>query len=306
MKKTPLIVVAGPTASGKTSLSVQLAKRLDGEIVSADSMQIYKYMDIGTAKPTDTEKEGIPHHMMDFLDPSENFSVADYCSAAHEVIRDIHARGQIPIVVGGTGFYIDSLVNNIDFGETVSDGEIRKELELFAKERGREALYEILKKIDPITAEKYHPNNVRRIIRAIEFYRITGETISAHAMEEKDARYNAVWLAVDWDREVLYDRINRRVDQMVSDGLLDEAKSLLERYDPTSTAMQSIGYKELKGYFYGTCELSEALEQIKMSSRRYAKRQLTWFRRNEDIHWIKADENIADTAEKIVRERLAI
>ncbi|MBO5060900.1 MAG: tRNA (adenosine(37)-N6)-dimethylallyltransferase MiaA [Clostridia bacterium] len=302
MKKIPLIVIAGPTASGKTSLSIQLAKRLDGEIVSADSMQIYKYMNIGTAKPTDEEKEGIPHHMMDFLEPSVNFSVADYCEMAHGVIADIHARKKMPIIVGGTGLYIDSLVNNVDFGETDTSHEIRAELEEVAKRCGNEAVHQMLAEIDPETAAKYHPNNVRRIIRAIEFYRVTGQTISEHAEEEKQSRYDAVWFCIDWDREVLYDRINRRVDIMAADGLIDEARMLLSGYSKDCTAMQSIGYKELCDYFDGKQSLDEALEQIKMNSRRYAKRQITWFKRNKEIHWLKYSDNIVDTAMDIIQQ----
>lgn len=307
MSRIPLIVIAGPTASGKTALSIELAKRFGGEIVSADSMQIYKYMNIGTAKPAEDEKCGIPHHMMDFLEPSVNFSVADYCEAAHKVIADIHARGKLPIIVGGTGLYIDSLVNNVDFGEPDADPMVRKELEELAEKEGNEAVYRILREIDPETAEKYHPNNLRRIIRAIEFYKLSGTTISEHAKEEKNSPYHAVWFALDWDREVLYERINRRVDIMLADGLLDEAKSLQERgYDRASTAMQGIGYKELYDYFDGNATLGEVVEIIKMNSRRYAKRQLTWFRRNKDIHWLKWSENAADEAVAIAKTELGI
>lgn len=307
MSKIPLIVIAGATASGKTSLSVELAKRLDGEIVSGDSMQIYKYMNIGTAKPTEEEKEGIPHHLMDFLEPSVNFSVADYCELAHKVIADIYARGKMPIIVGGTGLYIDSLVNNVDFGETIEDNSIRKSLELLAEEKGNEAVYEMLLEIDPETAKKYHPNNLRRIIRAIEFYKTTGQTISGHAKEEKISPYKSIYFAIDWDRSVLYDRINRRVDMMVEDGLLDEVNTLLSRgYDRSLTAMQGIGYKEFYPYLDGEQTLDETLEQIKMNSRRYAKRQLTWFRRNKNIHWLSPCENMTDTAMDIIKKSLPI
>lgn len=301
----PLIVIAGPTASGKTGLSIGLAKALSGEIVSADSMQIYKYMNIGTAKPTEAEKEGIVHHMMDFIEPDVNFSVADYCEMAHKVIEDIHSRGKIPILVGGTGLYIDSLVNNVDFDKDDENHEIRKELEALAEKEGVEAVHNILKEIDAETAEKYHPNNLRRVIRAIEFYRVTGKTISDHAKEEKASPYDVVYFCIDWDREVLYDRINKRVDIMVEDGLVEEVKLLLEKgYDKNSTAMQGIGYKEFYGYLKGERTLEDTLDEIKQSSRRYAKRQLTWFRRNKNIHWLTPSEHIKDDALEIINNAL--
>lgn len=303
MSKIPLIVVAGATASGKTGLSIELAKALNGEIISGDSMQIYKYMNIGTAKPTEEEKCGIPHHLMDFLDPSVNFSVADYCELAHKAIADVYSRGKMPIVVGGTGLYIDSLVNNVDFGETDENLTLRTQLEELAKTEGNEAVYELLLDIDPETAKKYHPNNLRRVIRAIEFYKTTGKTISDHAKEEKVSPYKSIYFAIDWDREILYDRINKRVDIMVKDGLIDEVKSLLSGgYDKKLTAMQGIGYKEFYPYLDGEQSLDETLEQIKMNSRRYAKRQLTWFRRNKDIHWLTPCENIAESAMKIIKD----
>lgn len=301
----PLIVIAGPTASGKTGLSIALAKALDGEIVSADSMQIYKYMNIGTAKPTDEEKAGIVHHLMDFLEPSESFSVADYCEMAHSAIADIHKRGKMPILVGGTGLYIDSLVNNVDFDQDDENHQIRSELEALAEKEGVEAVHKILVEIDPETAQKYHPNNLRRVIRAIEFYRVTGKTISAHAKEEKTPRYNTVYFCIDWDREILYDRINRRVDIMVEDGLVGEVRELLSKgYDKNSTAMQGIGYKEFYGYLAGEKTLEETLEEIKQGSRRYAKRQLTWFKRNKDIYWLKPGNDILSDALKIIKEQI--
>ena len=303
MRKIPLVIIAGPTASGKTALSVNVAKKIGGEIVSADSMQIYKYMNIGTAKPTEEEKQGVPHHMMDFLEPSVNFSVADYCEMASEIIRDIDSRGKIPVMVGGTGLYIDSLVNGVDFGESDGDEVLRNELEALAEKEGNEAVHKILAEIDPETAEKYHPNNLRRIIRAIEVYKTQGVTVSEKAKEEKISPYNAVYFCIDWDREVLYDRINRRVDIMAEDGLLDEVKDLLNRnIDPKCTAMQSIGYKEFYGYLNGEMTLDETLDTIKQSSRRYAKRQLTWFRRNKDIHWLNPETAEVDAMEIIKKE----
>lgn len=306
MRKIPLIVIAGPTASGKTALSTQVAKLANGEIVSADSMQIYKYMNIGTAKPTEEEKQGIPHHMMDFLEPTVNFSVADYCQMAGEIIRDIDRRGKIPVIVGGTGLYIDSLVNGVDFGEEEGDGKIREELMDLAEKEGNEAVHKVLEEIDPETAAKYHPNNLRRIIRAIEVYKTQGKTVSQKEREEKISPYNVAYFAIDWDRSVLYDRINKRVDIMVEEGLIDEVKDLLNRdIDPGCTAMQSIGYKEFYGYLNGETTLDEALEIVKQSSRRYAKRQLTWFRRNKEIHWL-SPENALDEAMGVIKEKFGI
>ncbi|MBQ7986663.1 MAG: tRNA (adenosine(37)-N6)-dimethylallyltransferase MiaA [Clostridia bacterium] len=306
MRKIPLIVIAGPTASGKTALSVDIAKAVGGEIVSADSMQIYKYMNIGTAKPTEDEKQGIPHHMMDFLEPTVNFSVADYCQMAGEIIRDIDGRGKIPVIVGGTGLYIDSLVNGVDFGAEDGDAKIRAELMKLAEEQGNEAVHKILEEIDPETAQKYHPNNLRRIIRAIEVYKTQGKTVSEKEKEEKISPYNVAYFCIDWDREVLYDRINRRVDIMVEDGLIDEVKDLLSRdIDPKVTAMQSIGYKEFYGYLNGEITLDEALDTIKQSSRHYAKRQLTWFRRNKEIHWL-SPENAFSEAMGVIKEKFGI
>lgn len=306
MRKIPLIVIAGPTASGKTALSVDVAKAVGGEIVSADSMQIYKYMNIGTAKPTDAEKKGVPHHMMDFLEPTVNFSVADYCQMAGEIIRDIYERGKMPVMVGGTGLYIDSLVNGVDFGEEQGDEKIREELAELAEKEGNEAVHKILEEIDPETAGKYHPNNLRRIIRAIEVYKTQGKTVSEKEKEEKNSPYDTLYFCIDWDRSVLYDRINRRVDIMVEDGLIEEVKDLLNRdIDPKSTAMQSIGYKEFYGYLKGEITLEEALDTVKQSSRRYAKRQLTWFKRNKDIHWLNP-ENAFDEAMGVIREKFSI
>lgn len=306
MRKIPLIVIAGPTASGKTALSVDIAKAVGGEIVSADSMQIYKYMNVGTAKPSEEEKQGIPHHMMDFLEPTVNFSVADYCQMAAEIIRDINERGKIPVMVGGTGLYIDSLVNGVDFGEEQGDEKIREELMDLAEAEGNEAVHKILAEFDPETAAKYHPNNLRRVIRAIEVYKTHGKTVSEKEKEEKVSPYDVAYFCIDWDREVLYDRINRRVDIMVEDGLLEEVKSLLaSNIDPKCTAMQSIGYKEFYGYLSGECALEDALDTIKQSSRRYAKRQLTWFRRNKNIHWLKP-ENAFDEAMGVIKEKFGI
>lgn len=306
MRKIPLIVIAGPTASGKTALSVDVAKAVGGEIVSADSMQVYKYMNIGTAKPTETEKQGIPHHMMDFLEPTANFSVADFCQMAGEIIRDIDRRGKIPVIVGGTGLYIDSLVNGVDFGAEDGDSKTREELMALAEKDGNEAVHKILAEIDPETAAKYHPNNLRRIIRAIEVYKTQGKTVSQKEKEEKISPYDVAYFAINWDRSVLYDRINRRVDIMVEDGLIDEVKDLLNSdINPKATSMQSIGYKEFYGYLNGESTLEEAVDKIKQSSRRYAKRQLTWFRRNKEIHWLNP-ENAFSEAMTVIKEKFGI
>lgn len=301
----PVVIVAGATASGKTALSVELAKRLSGEIVSCDSMQIYKGMDIGTAKPTQAEMQGIPHHMLDFLEPSENFSVADFCNMAREIISDIHNRGKLPILTGGTGLYIDSLVNNIEFAEETEKSDVRDELFELAENLGKDAVYEMLLELDPEYAKIVHPNNLKRVIRAIEFYKTTGMTVTEHNKMPKTPIYNSVYFCIDWDREVLYDRINERVDEMLKMGLENEAKTLYEKYGRQKlTALSGIGYKEFFDYFDGKKELSEVVEEIKQGTRRYAKRQLTWFRRNDGIHWLTPDENMVENAIDIIKQEL--
>lgn len=302
MKKIRLIVVAGPTASGKTALSIDLAKALDGEIISADSMQIYKFMNIGSAKPTAEEQNAVPHHLIDFLAPDAEWSVADYTAKAHEVIADIVLRGKMPVMVGGTGLYINSVVNDVSFGEIDTDYKIRSELEQIAKTEGEDKLIEILREFDPVSAEKIHKNNIRRVIRAIEFYRVTGIPISKHQEMTKQvvSRYEPIMFLINWDRETLYERINRRVDMMFDAGLADEVKGLMEMgYGKQNQAMQGIGYKELIDYFDGKCSLMEAVDLIKQSSRRYAKRQLTWFRRDSRIHYLSPDNAFYEAMEII-------
>lgn len=298
MTKIPLIVVAGPTASGKTSLAIDIAKTLDGEIVCADSMQIYKYMDIGTAKATRDEQAQCPHHLMDIVEPDCEFSVADYTELAHKTISDIVSRGKTPIMCGGTGLYIDSVVNDVEFGEFENDYTLRRELEELAKKEGSQRLIDMLSEFDPLSAKKLHPNNLKRIIRAIEFYKVSGIPISEHQhmTKLKESRYNAVEFIIDRERYELYDRINRRVDIMMDEGLTDEVKTLIDRgYSPELNSMQGIGYKELIAYFNGKSTLDEAVDAIKQNSRRYAKRQLTWFRRNENIHWLSPDNALEET-----------
>lgn len=284
-----ILVVTGPTATGKTALSVELAKKLGGEIVSADSMQIYRGMDIGTAKVTKAEMQNIPHHMIDIADPSEDYSVSRYVEEADAAVRGILSRGRLPIVAGGTNLYIDSLIAGLDFAEKAEDAALRESLNKQYDDIGGEAMLEHLRGFDPERAAKLHPADKRRIVRAVEIYILTGETITRHDEETKKRpkRYDAVKIALTFaDRAVLYDRINARVDKMVSDGLFDEVKGLLDSgLSPESTSMQAIGYKEPAAYFRGEMSRDEAVELIKLSSRRYAKRQLTWLRRDDSIHW---------------------
>lgn len=290
-----LIVITGPTASGKTAMSVELAKILGAEIVNADSMQIYKYMNIGTAKPDMEERQGIPHHLIDIVSPDEQFSVARYCQCAKEAIDSIHAKGKPVVMVGGTGLYVDSLVNNIQFSEIDPDEEYRAEMDRLADERGNEYVHNMLLEIDPESAAKISVADRKRIIRALEVYHLTGKTITWHNLQSVSvpSPYNTTLFAIDVDREVLYDKINRRVDIMMENGLADEVKNIMDMgIQRDSTAMQAIGYKEIAEYLDGDITLEEATEKIKQGSRRYAKRQLTWFRRNEKIHWVKSIDEI--------------
>lgn len=284
-----ILVVTGPTATGKTALSVELAKKLGGEIVSADSMQIYRGMDIGTAKVTKAEMQNIPHHMIDIADPSEDYSVSRYVEEADAAVRGILSRGRLPIVAGGTNLYIDSLIAGLDFAEKAEGAALRESLNKQYDDIGGEAMLEHLRGFDPERAAKLHPADKRRIVRAVEIYILTGETITRHDEETKKRpkRYDAVKIALTFaDRAELYDRINARVDKMVSDGLFDEVKGLLDSgLSPACTSMQAIGYKEPAAYFRGEMSKDEAIELIKLSSRRYAKRQLTWLRRDTTVLW---------------------
>lgn len=305
--KIPLLVIAGPTASGKTALAVEMAKYYGGEVVSGDSMQIYRGLNIATAKPTPEEMRGIPHHLIDFLDPGTPFSVADYVRMAAGIIREIHARGKLPVVCGGTGLYISSLVDNIIFDDTGSDKKIRSRLEEEAERCGNRALWEKLMEIDPETAEKVHENNLPRVIRALEVYELTGVRLSEHKANSRreESPYNSCIIGLDAEnRQFLYDRIDRRVDIMAEKGMVEECREVYER-GGLSTAAQAIGYKELIPYFEGRAELSECLEKIKLETRHYAKRQLTWFRRVDKISWVKIDKfddlkKIAENVKNIV------
>lgn len=305
MSKIPLIAVVGATASGKTALAAHLALCLGGEVVSADSMQIYRELSVGTAKPTPEEMLGVRHHMLDFLSPEENYSVADYVAAAHEVIADIHARGKIAVIAGGTGLYVDSLIRDVDFDEETSK-EVRAAVEAETEKIGAEAMLSRLAEFDPESAEKLHPNNVKRIIRAVEFYRVHGVPISEHQRRtrEKESRYSALYMMIDRPREELYERINMRVGLMLDGGLEAEARALYEKRGTIGkTAAQAIGYKEMFRYFDGELSLEEASDEIRLRSRQYAKRQLTWFRRNGQMNYLPP-ENAADEAERLAREFL--
>ena len=292
MKKIPVIAVVGPTASGKTSLSINIAKKFHGQVVSADSMQIYEKMNIATAKPTTEEMQGIPHHLIGFQPVDKRFSVAEYVSLANECIEKIHNEGALPVVAGGTGLYIDSLLNNIQFSKEEESSEIRKELtELFDK-KGAEYMLEYLREIDPETAERLHLRDKSRIIRALEIYRVTGKTMTEKKALSKaePSPYDSLIIGINYrDRSVLYDRINRRVDLMLEAGLLEEAKDFYNTSSDT-TACQAIGYKELAPYFNGEKTLEECIDKLKQETRHYAKRQLTWFRKNDNIHWIYPDD----------------
>ena len=296
--KIPLLVIAGPTASGKTALAVEMAKNYNGEVISADSMQIYKGLNIATAKPTIDEMQGIPHHLIDFLEPDVPFSVADYVTLAGQKIREIRSRGKLPIVCGGTGLYISSLVDNIIFDDTGSDETIRKRLSDEAENKGNHYLWERLAQIDPETAEKVHENNLPRVIRALEVYEITGVKLSEHKINSRrePSPYDTCIIGLTCaDRNKLYDKINRRVDVMLENGLVNECRTVYESGE-LKTACQAIGFKELIPYFEGKCELADCIEKIKLETRHYAKRQLTWFRNLNGINWVETDKN--DSFEK--------
>lgn len=292
MKKIPVIAVVGPTASGKTSLSIEIAKHFGGQVVSADSMQIYEKMNIATAKPTLEEMQGIPHHLIGFQPIDKKFSVAEYVSLANKCIERIHSEGDLPVVAGGTGLYVDSLLQNIQFSKEESNEEIRKELTDLFDEKGAEYMLNLLCEIDPETAERLHLKDKSRIIRALEIYKLTGKTMTEQKIlsREEESPYDVLYIGINYrDRNVLYDRINLRVDLMIENGLLEEAKDFYDTSSDT-TACQAIGYKELAPYFKGEKELTECVEKLKQETRHYAKRQLTWFRKNENINWIYPDD----------------
>ena len=292
MDKIPVIAVVGPTASGKTALSVELALQLSGEIISADSMQIYRHMDIATAKPTDAEKKGVPHHLMDFLDPGEDFSVARFCELSKPLIADIRDRGKLPIIAGGTGLYVDSLLGNVDFIETDPDPDLRSALQQELDTKGIDGMLDTIRTFDPASADRLSVGrNPKRILRCIEVYRTTGMTQTQLNLSQTAAPspYKAIRIGLTAaDRDYLYERINRRVDLMLENGLIEEARAFYA-CDYGTTANAAIGYKELLPYLNGSLPLEECVENLKRATRRYAKRQLTWFRRDPSTHWFEID-----------------
>lgn len=295
----PLVIIAGPTACGKTATSIELAKKINGEIISADSMQVYKYMDIGTAKATKQEMQDIPHYLIDEFYPDEEFNVMIFQKKAKDYIDQIYKKGKIPILVGGTGFYINALVFDNDFVEEESDSNLRNELYELAEKNGTEYLHNILKEFDPQSAEKIHYNNVKRVARAIEFYKKTGKPISEHNKEakSKSSPYKTAFIVLDMDRQKLYERINKRVDVMIEDGLVNEVNMILEKgYKKELVSMQGLGYKEIVAYINGETSLEVAIEKLKQSTRHFAKRQLTWFRGQTDGLWIDISDGDVDNA----------
>ena len=296
--KEKLLVIVGPTAVGKTALSIELAQMLKGEVISGDSMQVYRGMDIGTAKITPVEMQGIPHHLIDIHNPDHPFSVAEFQVRATELIKEINLRNHLPMIVGGTGLYIQSVLYQYEFSEVGQDEMLRKQLEDFVELHGREQLHDRLLKIDPITGQRLHPNDVKRVIRALEIYELTGATMAEYQKRSKKSPYELCLLGLTMDRERLYERVNARVDSMIEQGLVKEVERLLTQgYSKDLISMQAIGYKELVEYLEGSGSLSEAIEAIKKNSRNFAKRQLTWFRSMKEIQWI-------DMAHEIEKEKI--
>lgn len=293
MNNRPLIILTGPTSVGKTALSIGLAKAVDGEIISADSMQVYRKMNIGTAKIQQSEMQGVRHHLIDILDPGEDFNVVLFKKYALEAMKDIYSRGKIPVVVGGTGFYIQALLYDINFEDNDNDMSYREELQTLAAEHGNSYIHDMLAGVDPESAEKIHENNVKRVIRALEFYKKTGTKISEHneAESQKESPYNFEYFVLNDDRQKLYDRIDRRIDIMLEDGLLDEVKSLVdEGYSRDLVSMQGLGYKEMIDYIQERYTLDEAVYTLKRDTRHFAKRQVTWFKREKQVTWVNKNE----------------
>lgn len=289
----PLIILTGPTAVGKTALSIGLAKAVNGEIISADSMQVYRKMNIGTAKIEQSEMQGVRHHLIDILDPSEEFNVVLFKRYALEAMEDIYSRGKIPVIVGGTGFYIQALLYDIDFEDNDNDMSYREELQRLAAEKGNSYIHDMLSKVDPESAEKIHENNVKRVIRALEFYRKTGMKISEHNETEaqKESPYNFEYFVLNDDRSKLYDRIDRRIDIMLEQGLEAEVRQLVsEGYSRDLVSMQGLGYKEIIDYIQGRCSFDEAVYTLKRDTRHFAKRQITWFKREKHVTWVNKNE----------------
>ncbi len=297
-----VIVICGPTASGKTGLSIELAKRIKGEVISADSMQIYQEMDIGTAKPNKEEQQGVKHYLMDFVSPEERYSVADYKRDAKQAIKEILKKGKTPIVVGGTGLYVDSLIYEIEYPNIEFDEAYRTELEQRVKAEGLEKLYEEAEKIDPEATKKISENDEKRILRILEIYHATGKTKTQQEVESRKnpVEYDYQVYALKWDRELLYERINKRVDLMLEQGLVEEVQGIIKRHQKFPTAMQGLGYKEVVEFLKGNTTQEEMIEKIKMETRRYAKRQMTWFRKNKQTIWLDGQASIPENIEIIL------
>lgn len=292
--KDKVIVICGPTASGKTALSIELAKQINGEIISADSMQIYKDMDIGTAKPSKDEMQGIKHYLLDFVLPDERYSVAQYKLDAKNAIKEILSKGKTPIIVGGTGLYVDSLIYEIEYNDIELDENYRRKLEEIVEKQGLDVLYNQAMKIDPIAMGKISPNDKKRIMRVLEIYKATGKTKTEQEIESRKnpVEYDYKVFALNWEREQLYQRINKRVDIMIEQGLIQEVKDVVQKYNKFPTAMQGLGYKEVVDYINGIYTKEEMIEKIKMETRRYAKRQLTWFRKNKQTIWLDGTNDV--------------
>ncbi len=297
-----VIVICGPTASGKTGLSIELAKRIKGEVISADSMQIYQEMDIGTAKPNKEEQQGVKHYLMDFVSPEERYSVADYKRDAKQAIKEILKKGKTPIVVGGTGLYVDSLIYEIEYPNIEFDEAYRTELEQRVKAEGLEKLYKEAEKIDPEATKKISENDEKRILRILEIYHATGKTKTQQEVESRKnpVEYDYQVYALKWDRELLYERINKRVDLMLEQGLVEEVQGIIKRHQKFPTAMQGLGYKEVVEFLKGNTTQEEMIEKIKMETRRYAKRQMTWFRKNKQTIWLDGQASIPENIEIIL------
>ena len=297
-----VIVICGPTASGKTGLSIELAKRIKGEVISADSMQIYQEMDIGTAKPNKEEQQGVKHYLMDFVSPEERYSVADYKRDAKQAIKEILKKGKTPIVVGGTGLYVDSLIYEIEYPNIEFDEAYRTELEQRVKAEGLEKLYKEAEKIDPEATKKISENDEKRILRILEIYHATGKTKTQQEVESRKnpVEYDYQVYALKWDRELLYERINKRVDLMLEQGLVEEVQGIIKRHQKFPTAMQGLGYKEVVEFLKGNTTQEEMIEKIKMETRRYAKRQMTWFRKNKQTKWLDGQASIPENIEIIL------
>ena len=307
-KKKPMVILTGPTAVGKTALSIELAKRINGVIISADSMQVYKHMDIGSAKITKEEMQGVKHYLIDELEPDEEFHVVKFVQLAKKYLEEIYAEGKVPIVTGGTGFYIQALLYDIDFTEQESDTAYREELERFAKEQGNEALHAMLAEVDPASAGAIHTNNVKRVIRALEFYHLTGNRISEHNEKErqKTSPYQFAYFVLTDDRAKLYERIDRRVDLMIEQGLVEEVKQLKQLgCHRDMVAMQGLGYKEILAYLEGEYTLEQAIYIIKRETRHFAKRQLTWFKREREVCWWNKSD-YANSEEKLLEDMLQV